>query len=115
MGDDGLKLEIITSCEHWSRDQGCSLGLFGGVPEKDDCASCMRYVGPSRGLGDVVHSALGAVGIHALLKSTLVETQERNEKLAKEKKEQAPKKEGGCGCGRRRKALNKLLPTKGTN
>ena len=109
-----MRLEVITSCNHWSTDKGCALGLFDGQPTKNDCAECMEYDGPTRGLGDVVHGALDAFGIHALIKKSLSETKAKNEAAARQVKEKK-KKEGGCGCGKRRKALNKLLPKKGND
>jgi len=50
----------------------------------------MDYRGPSRGMGDKVASVLKAVKIDSLIK----------------------KKKGGCGCGKRRAALNQLMPAK---
>ena len=32
------------------------------------CARCPHYDGPSRGLGDTVHKALDAVGVHRVVK-----------------------------------------------
>jgi hypothetical protein len=49
------------------------------------CARCPHYEGPSRGLGDTVHKALDAVGVHRVIKA--------------------------CGgCASRRQALNDAVP-----
>lgn len=49
------------------------------------CARCPHYDGPSRGLGDTVHRALDAVGVHRVVKAC-----------------------GGCAA--RRAALNDAVP-----
>ena len=49
------------------------------------CARCPHYEGPSRGLGDTVHRALDAVGVHRVVKAC-----------------------GGCAA--RRQALNDAVP-----
>jgi hypothetical protein len=49
------------------------------------CARCPHYDGPSRGLGDTVHRALDAVGVHRVVKAC-----------------------GGCAA--RRQALNDAVP-----
>ncbi len=49
------------------------------------CARCPHYDGPSRGLGDTVHKALDAVGVHRVVKAC-----------------------GGCAA--RRQALNDAVP-----
>jgi hypothetical protein len=49
------------------------------------CARCPHYDGPSRGLGDTVHKALDAVGVHRVIKAC-----------------------GGCAA--RRQALNDAVP-----
>lgn len=62
--------------------------------ETDDlkCGACSRYRGRARGMGDVVHSALHAVGIGQLV-------------------EHAAKTIGAdCGCKERRAALNAAMP-----
>jgi hypothetical protein len=49
------------------------------------CAICQHYEGPPRGLGDRVHTVLGAIGVHKVVRN--------------------------CGgCAERRAALNKALP-----
>jgi len=49
----------------------------------------MKYVGRPRGAGDVVHSALKAIGVPQIMEKAGM---------------------GGCGCGKRRAALNAALP-----
>jgi hypothetical protein len=49
------------------------------------CDGCDKYAGPARGLGDVVKKVADATGVSKV----------------------APK---GCGCQRRREALNRILP-----
>lgn len=70
----------------------CALMLFDGSPGEEDCASCMKYSGKPRGLGDTVHKTLSSVGIPQVVT-----------KLQRQK---------DCGCGKRRAALNKLFPSK---
>jgi hypothetical protein len=50
------------------------------------CAGCTYYDGPSRGLGDTVHTVLEATGVHRIVKSC-----------------------GGCAA--RRQALNEKFPS----
>ena len=50
------------------------------------CAGCTHYDGPSRGLGDTVHTVLEATGVHRIVKP--------------------------CGgCAERRRALNEKFPS----
>ena len=63
----------------------CLLGLYGGQPLKSQCEECDQYSGPDRGFGDKVAKVVKATGLDKL----------------------APK---GCGCGKRRAALNKRFP-----
>lgn len=75
--------DLMTCKNHNGR--GCSLGLFGGKPSPGVCETCTRYQGRPRGLGDVIHAAAKATGLDRL----------------------APK---GCGCSKRRAALNDSVP-----
>ena len=68
------------TCDHHD-GRGCSLGLYGGRPSPGVCSTCDQYQGKPRGLGDVAHTVIKAVGLDRL----------------------APK---GCGCSKRRKWLN---------
>lgn len=68
------------SCDYHD-GRGCSLGLYGGRPSPGVCLTCDQYQGKPRGLGDVAHTVIKAVGLDRL----------------------APK---GCGCSKRRKWLN---------
>lgn len=62
---------------------------FGSRPSPGVCSLCPHYSGPSRGLGDIVHSITTATGIapavHAILGSD-------------------------CGCAERRAAMNAAMP-----
>lgn len=56
-----------------------------GPADDARCASCDHYKGSPRGLGDTVHAALGALGVHRVVKDC-----------------------GGCAA--RRAALNAAVP-----
>lgn len=77
-------------CIHYTPDGDdrgvCAIGEFGGRPQIMDCLKrCVKFEGPSRGLGDTVAKALSAVGIE---------------------------KKSGCGCAKRQIALNQAVPYK---
>ena len=61
----------------------------GPMPSPGVCSLCDDYDGPPRGAGDVVHAIARATGIAKVV-----------EKVAG----------GGCGCGKRRAALNAAIP-----
>jgi len=83
----------MSNCNHYVEPNGlCRIGEFNGKPSEDDCGICERYQGPSRGLGDNVDKILKATGIKRAVKA-----------ISKGK---------GCGCGKRRKALNETFPSK---
>jgi hypothetical protein len=63
----------------------CAHPSINGRIETDRCGACEHYAGPVRGLGDVVKKVADATGVSKV----------------------APK---GCGCQRRREALNRILP-----
>lgn len=67
--------------------ESCSHHIHVGATTDEKCASCMEYVGRRRGLGDVVHSAIEAIVPKKILD-----------------------KANGCNCGKRRAALNDLVP-----
>ena len=67
------------------------LGLHGGHPSPGVCRRCNSYDGPCRGLGDVVAMVARTTGVGAAFKA-----------LAGD----------GCGCGKRRAALNRAVPFK---
>lgn len=83
-------------CRHYIAGK-CDLGLFNGKPESADCASCDRYTGPSRGLGDKIAKAAKLTGAATIvnLVSTITEKD--------------------CGCGKRRAKLNEAFPTRNDN
>jgi len=78
----------VSKCDYYTFGY-CLRGLFNGKPTEDDCLSCSEYKGNSRGVGD---------DITRVIKKTKLDL------LVKGKKP--------CGCGKRRKALNKAFPRK---
>ena len=64
------------------------------MPTDQECNECEHYKGKDRGVGDKVHKALHMVGIDKLAKAV------------------TKKKDGGCGCGKRRAKLNNLFPSR---
>jgi hypothetical protein len=63
----------------------CNHPVVRGDTDDARCASCDRYKGSPRGLGDTVHAALGALGVHRIVSD--------------------------CGgCAKRRAALNAAVP-----
>lgn len=79
------------SCE-WLEDE-CGLGHFGGKPTAQNCAECMDYRGPSRGLGDNAAKVISTLRLDTLRRKTTEDG-------------------GGCRCGKRRAALNERFPSK---
>jgi hypothetical protein len=67
----------------------CSHPDLAGPTDEARCAPCMKYRGRPRGAGDVLHSIARATGIAQVVERI------------------SPK---GCGCGKRRAALNAALP-----
>tara|TARA_Y100001937_G_C6977394_1_gene266119 strand:+ start:71 stop:343 length:273 start_codon:yes stop_codon:yes gene_type:complete len=86
--------ESQAACNFY-RHQTCILGEFGGNPGPEDCASCSKYEGDPRGLGDRVHGVLKRTGVEKVVK-----------KIAGKR---------DCGCGKRRAAMNKAFPSKDQN
>jgi hypothetical protein len=67
----------------------CEHPILAGPTNPEKCASCSKYRGKPRGLGDVVHSITTATGIAKAVDTVT----------------------GGCGgCAARRAALNAALP-----
>lgn len=85
------------NCKHWS-DCGivnagcCAKGLHGGKPHNLVCQQCDAYEGRFRGLGDAVAFVTKWTGIKRLV-----------DWVAKKRKKT-------CGCSRRRRTLNRLIP-----
>lgn len=79
------------SCVHIRPGPRCAAQM--AVPEKlpAACETCDQYRGPSRGLGDVVAKVAQATGVAAVVKTVAGD---------------------GCGCGKRRAALNRAVPFK---
>jgi len=65
--------------------------MVEGPVKQTDCDECMAYLGRNRGLGDNIHKVFNTIGVDKLIKKS---------------------KKKGCGCGKRRAALNKLLPSR---
>jgi len=66
----------------------CAHAAVGGEATPQKCAACDHYAGRLRGMGDVFHVALSAVGIPAVVKAVA----------------------GDCNCAERRAAMNQALP-----
>ena len=75
----------------------CQLGRYDGKPSEKDCEACLLYTGESRGFGDTVHNVLSKTGAAKLFGKI-------NKQINGSRKP--------CKCGKRRAALNKLLPKK---
>tara|TARA_R100001086_G_scaffold244789_1_gene174964 strand:- start:686 stop:952 length:267 start_codon:yes stop_codon:yes gene_type:complete len=83
----------MSQCKYYiSKNGRCRIGEFEGKPSEEDCGICEKYEGPSRGLGDKVEKVLKVTGIQKAVKT-----------ISRRK---------GCGCGKRRKALNDAFPSK---
>lgn len=82
------------NCFYFVRNS-CYAKKVEGTPTPEDCNSCMFYKGPDRGLGDKIHKVVKATKLDKFVPKT--------------------KKPGGCGCGKRRAALNKKFPTRKTD
>ena len=69
-----------------------ALPLYGDEPSPGICRRCQYYEGPSRGLGDIVHTIAQVTGAARLAKAYERRTGR------------------SCGCQARREALNDALP-----
>ena len=78
-----------SACVFRIAEDRCSHPTARGATDDARCASCAKYHGRSRGLGDVVHAVAKATGVAAVV-----------EKVAGK----------DCGCGKRRAALNAAVP-----
>ena len=83
-------------CRHWRNcgiiGGGCCLrGHYGGKPSFGTCRVCPHYLGPPRGLGDVVH--LFAHPIARILNAVLLRNQKKQ--IGKH-----------CRCAQRRREWN---------
>jgi hypothetical protein len=77
------------SCRYEINPLECSHPEIFGSTSAEKCASCSKYRGRPRGLGDVVHSITTATGIAKAVDTVT----------------------GGCGgCAARRAALNAAVP-----
>ena len=79
-------------CDFFDSENGCGLNVVDRIPSPADCASCSRYSGPRRGLGDDVHRVVKAIGIDRVVHRV---TKDRD-----------------CGCGERRRRLNEIAPAR---
>jgi hypothetical protein len=79
------------TCLHVRPGPRCVLELATPDCLPTACETCEHYRGPSRGLGDVVAKVAQATGVAAAVKAVVGE---------------------GCGCGKRRAALNRAVPFK---
>ena len=75
-------------CDAW-RSERCvhpiAVQEYGNRPSAGVCRQCDHYEGPPRGLGDVIHTALGLPVVREIVKAVKPE---------------------GCKCAERRKRLN---------
>lgn len=100
--------KLASKCLHLDVVQGCLVKKVDGHPTKSDCATCMAYLGPGRGLGDKVHAVIQKLGLDKLVsakKKKAVVFINKNQKVTRTKT-------GGCNCGKRRAALNNLIPSR---
>lgn len=80
----------LMTCRYFhSNPLRCKLQLFGADQLPAACDTCEQYRGPSRGLGDVVAKVAQATGVATVVKAVAGD---------------------GCGCGKRRAALNRAVP-----
>ena len=73
-------------------DGRCGMNLHGGAPSPGVCRICDRYVGPHRGIGDIVHAVAKVTGAAAAARIYEGATG------------------SPCGCAERRAALNAAVP-----
>ena len=71
--------------------EGCRIGMVDGMPTDEQCAECMGYSGPDRGMGDKIAKIAKATRIDKVV-----------ERVAR----------GDCGCGKRRRKMNEAFPSK---
>jgi hypothetical protein len=81
--------EIHTKCRYW-RPKSDYCGALKVLSPRDKCADCEVYRPHGWGLGDAVEATIDTV------------TMGQAKKLAKRAKP------GGCGCNRRKAALNRV-------
>ena len=79
----------MTRCIHLRPGPRCAKRLATAEQLPEACETCEQYRGPSRGLGDVVAKVAQVTGVAATVKAVAGE---------------------GCGCGKRRAALNRAVP-----
>ena len=75
-------------CKTWVSEHcvhPIALPLYGSKPSAGICQQCEHYEGLPRGLGDVIHTALGFPVVRQIVKAV---------------------KPDGCNCAERRKRLN---------
>lgn len=73
-------------------DGACMHPRIHGDTTPEKCASCDEYSGPSRGVGDAIHDIAELTGISSVMRLVSHATGK------------------DCGCGKRRAALNEVLP-----
>lgn len=77
------------TCVHIRPGPRCALEAAVSSQLPAACETCSQYRGPSRGLGDVVAKVAQVTGVAAAVKAVAGD---------------------GCGCGKRRAALNRAVP-----
>lgn len=82
----------LATCVHLEHGRRCMLGLAADDRLPEACGACDRYEGKSRGMGDMVAMLAKATGMEAVAKQVEHVTGKP------------------CGCGKRREALNRMIP-----
>jgi len=82
----------IATCKHLRHQRTCSLGMAEDSTIPTACKTCDRYEPMVRGMGDFVAMVAKATGAEAVAKQV-------------ERVTGKP-----CGCGKRREALNRMIP-----
>lgn len=77
-----------TKCKYYIESKCSNKQVLNKNPDSNFCKVCSKYDGPSRGLGDTVHSSLVSLGISAVVKSVV----------------------NSCNCEKRREKLNEKFP-----
>jgi len=84
---------VNRNCKSWN-GSACGLGFYGGKPSPGVCRQCNRRKPRIQGLGDAVERVTELTGIKSVV-----------DKVSKITGRD-------CGCGKRKEALNKLVPFK---
>jgi len=78
----------MNRCRHYRDGPRCALKLATPEQLPAACEGCPQYLGPFRGLGDVVHTVAQATGVARVVKAVVGKD---------------------CGCHGRRQLLNRKV------